>query len=391
MGKSSFQMAMNSFGPTPPKVKKIVTLKKGQSSASCSALVEQHGGKIIKELPLINAVLCEFAKEQGLASLLSRSEVLNVHNDIKIKILVAEPKEVINKAVFYSPLFYPVRRRKSSQANQEAGWNMEMIGAWPYKAEGKQVKVGIMDTGIEINHEDLQENIKGGINIMNPGASFTDNNGHGTHVAGIIGARNNDVGIVGVAPEVDLYGIKVLDANGEGNLSDAITGLQWAIDNDVKIVNMSFGSTEDNDAYRQAFQAASREGLIMVAAAGNEKKYDSVTYPAKYSEVIAVSALNKQGGLAEFSSWGKEVGIAAPGESIRSTYLNSDYKELSGTSMAAPHVTGAIARMMGKYGSNRAPIIMHMRRTASWMPGLNSEQQGAGMINVSRALQWQPR
>lgn len=389
--------------PKPPSrtpiIRKIVALKPGQSLESCKAMVAEHGGKIIKSLPLINAVLCEFTEEESHVSLASRPEVLDVHDDIKLTICIMEPaEEEVNKSIsspFPFPFLWPVRpiRRKTpaAQPAQQVGWNIQQIQAWPYQSTGKRVKVAVIDTGIALNHPDLKDNIKGGINVINNGASYNDDNGHGTHVAGIIGALNNEIGVVGVAPEVDLYAVKAFDSRGQGNLSDVVEGIQWCIDNDIKIVNMSFGSQEENAVFRQAFQTAARRGLIMVAAAGNEKERNSVTYPGKYSEVLAVSALTQQGTLADFSSWGKEVGIAAPGVNIRSTYLNGGYKELSGTSMAAPHVTGAVARLMAKYGNIRtSQIVPHLKRTAVWMRGLSKEQQGAGMVNVARALQRPP-
>ena len=170
-----------------------------------------------------------------------------------------------------------------------------------------------MDTGIHVQHPDLKENIKGGINLVGNPSDYSDDNGHGTHVAGIVGALNNDIGIVGVMPKVDLYAVKVFNSAGEGSLSDIIRGLQWCINNKIKLVNMSFGSATDNTTFREVFQNAEKAGVIMVVAAGNDGNEHKMQFPAKYPETIAVSSLNASNNISSFSSYGPEVDIIAPG------------------------------------------------------------------------------
>jgi len=233
---------------------------------------------------------------------------------------------------------------------------------------GKNVKVAIMDSGIDTEHRDLL--VKDGFCSLAPdcstGIPYDDNNGHGTHVAGVIAALANDTGIVGIAPNVDLYSIKVLNDLGAGTTGSIIRGIEWAIQKQVDIINLSITSTTDDPLIKKALQAAYDKGILLVGAAGNQgsKEKNSVTFPAKYDTVIAVSAIN--GDLTPYSqsSYGPEVEIAGPGVNIFSTYPSEwdfidgkldGYAFLSGTSMAAPHVTGVLAIL-----KERFPAMTHV-------------------------------
>jgi fibronectin type 3 domain-containing protein len=175
-----------------------------------------------------------------------------------------------------------------------------------------------------------------------------DDNGHGTHCAGIVAAEDNDIGVIGVAPEAYLYAVKVLDSGGSGYLSDVIAGIQWSIDNGMQVISMSLGTSFDFQSLHDACDAAYYDnGILVVAAAGNSGtvsgKGDNVIYPAKYDSVIAVAATDSNDERAWWSSTGPDVELAAPGVSIYSTYWDDTYATLSGTSMACPHVTGTAA------------------------------------------------
>ena len=209
---------------------------------------------------------------------------------------------------------------------------------------GDPVKVAVIDTGIELSHPDLKNNIKGGYNAINPLKSANDDNGHGTHVAGIIAAENNSVGVIGAGPQIDLYAVKVLSRNGSGYLSDVIEGIDWAIANGIQVINMSLGTTGNVQSFHDAIARANEAGIVQVAAAGNDGL--AVNYPAAYSEVIAVSATDSSDIITSWSSRGAEVDLSAPGLNIYSTYKGQTYKTLSGTSMATPHVAGAAALVL---------------------------------------------
>jgi subtilisin family serine protease len=230
-------------------------------------------------------------------------------------------------------------------------WGVAKIDAplvWSnYLLRGAGIKVGIIDTGIDMDHPDLSANVKGGWNCIAETANYDDDNGHGSHVAGTVAGVHNTIGVIGVAPSAGLYGIKVLNRSGRGTTSDIIQGMQWAIDNQLDVINMSLGTTAYIAAYEVATNAVLDAGIIMVCSAGNSGPGENtVGYPAHFEGVIAVAATDSSDVVASFSSRGPEVDVAAPGVSVPSTYKNGGYTTMSGTSMASPHVAGLAALML---------------------------------------------
>jgi len=240
-------------------------------------------------------------------------------------------------------------------------WGIEKIRA-PQVHEsdnkGTGVNVAIIDTGIYHTHPDLIDNYKGGYDFVNNDDDPMDDNGHGTHCAGIIAAIDNEIGVIGVAPEANLYALKILDSTGSGSSSDLIAAIEWAIDthkdtdqsNNIQIISMSLGSNlGDLSLQGECSKAYYDYGILLVAAAGNDGKAsgvgDTVDYPAAYSSVIAVAATDSTDKRASFSSTGPAVELAAPGVNIFSTYLGG-YASASGTSMACPHVAGTAALVL---------------------------------------------
>ncbi len=241
----------------------------------------------------------------------------------------------------------------------EVPWGIDRIDAdlaWG-TTEGLNIQVAILDTGIDRDHPDLHDNILAGISFLyysypwlwNPGA-YDDDHGHGTWCAGIVGAVENDLGVKGVAPVVDIVAVKVLDSSGSGQISDIVAGIEWCIDNCIDVISMSFGSTSYSNALENTCNEAYQNGIVLVSAAGNEgdgnPSTNDVTYPAKFSNVIAVSAIDESDAIASFSSDGSEVELSAPGVNIKSTGLNGGYATHSGTSGACPHVAGTAALVM---------------------------------------------
>jgi subtilisin len=219
--------------------------------------------------------------------------------------------------------------------------------------------IAILDTGIDLTHPDLNVYVE---KTFVPGTpSADDDNGHGTHVAGIAAAKDNSIGVVGIAPGARLWSIKVLDSSGAGSISDIIAGIDYitAHASEIDVVNLSFGCECSSPALDAAVNNAVNAGVVFVVAAGNDHKDASSFSPARNPNVIAVSAMadsdGKCGGqgsstkygnddtFASFSNYGEPVDIVAPGVGILSTYDDGKYAQLSGTSMAAPHVTGSIA------------------------------------------------
>jgi subtilisin family serine protease len=234
---------------------------------------------------------------------------------------------------------------------QTLPWGVDRIDAelaW-VTSTGAGVKVGIVDTGIDMDHPDLQANIKGGFNTIAPRRgykdpnNFDDDNGHGSHCAGIVAAIDNDIGVIGVAPEAWLYGVKVLNRGGGGMTSDCIEGIQWCVDNGMDVISMSWGSTSYDQGIKDACDAAWAAGCVLVGAAGNGGDLEPDLYPAAYSSVIAVAATDSSDNIASFSNYGDEIEVAAPGVSIYSCYKNGEYATMNGTSMSCPHAAGVVA------------------------------------------------
>lgn len=219
------------------------------------------------------------------------------------------------------------------------------------ESKGKGIKVAVLDTGCDISHPDLKDRVVGGRNFTDDDNSdpnsFRDYNGHGTHVAGTIAAHENDAGVIGVAPEADLLIVKVLNKDGSGQYEWIINGIHYAIEQNADIISMSLGGPADVPELHDAIKAAVDKNILVVCAAGNEGDGDDSTdefaYPGCYNEVISVGAVNLKRDSSEFTNSHNEIDLVAPGEGILSTFLNGKYATLSGTSMAAPHVSGALA------------------------------------------------
>ncbi|MFB0554829.1 MAG: S8 family serine peptidase [Phycisphaerae bacterium] len=236
-------------------------------------------------------------------------------------------------------------------AELDNSWGVKRIGAGTVHDAGNKgtgVKVAIIDSGIDYNHDDLDANYKAGYDFVNEETDPMDDNGHGTHVAGTVAAEDNGFGVVGVAPEAYLYGLKVLDAGGSGYYSDIISALEWCVENGIQVTNNSYGSSGDpGTAVKAAFDNATAAGILNVCAAGNDGnpagRGDNVIYPARYDSCIAVAATDQSDSRARWSSTGPDLDISAPGVSINSTLPGGVYGTKSGTSMACPHVAGTLA------------------------------------------------
>lgn len=349
---------------------KIIGFKDEVTAEESEGILVNHGIKIKKHLPLANACLCLVDESTGSIKSLAADDNVEFIEDDYVAMIQVLPPTIDSLNI----------------TSQSVPWGISKIeapSAWKHSL-GQGIKVGIIDTGIDLEHPDLKDNIKEAHSVVD-GTSADDDNGHGTHVAGIIAALDNDIGVVGVAPKAEIYSVKAFDSRGRGRVSDIIDALNWCVKKKVHVVNMSFGFSANSRALERAIRAAHRHNIIMVAAAGNSGGRDSVLYPAKYSQVIAVSASDRQDKAANFSSRGPEVNIIAPGVNIASTYLEQDYKNLSGTSMACPHVAGACALLMAISGAKAENVKKVILSTAKDI-GLPEETQGVGLVNVSAAV-----
>ncbi len=277
---------------------------------------------------------------------------------------------------------------------------IDVFGAWDFTRGDPRVLVAVVDTGVDLHHPDLKNQIVGSKTFVAGTGSAMDDNGHGTHVAGVIAAQsNNSTGVAGVAPACKLLAVKVLDGKGEGNTSDIVAGLLYAADAGANIINLSLGGGSGSKALEEAIRYAHGKGSLVVAAMGNDGR-NVQEYPAAYSGVISVGATTRQGDVAEFSNYGGWISVSAPGDGIWSTMpsyestLNETegagvgYGFLSGTSMATPYVAGVAALVASLY-PNMAPssIKSQIERTADNLgtPGFDGFF-GNGQINARRAL-----
>ena len=304
------------YAAPPPAVEKVSVLI-GLANEEGKAAVVAAGGQIVREFDFISAV--------------------------QVKL----PKVAVERMAQAKGIRYIEPDCEAIAFAQTIPWGIGRVNAPQVHSAGylgSGIKVAILDTGILTNHEDLY--VYGGYDTTGTG-SYNDDNGHGTHVAGTIAARYNSVGVLGAAPSARLYAVKILDASGYGSYSNIIAGIQWAINNGMKVINMSLGGSYDSTALQDACDAAYNAGILLVAAAGNEGTSSGTTecisYPARYSSVMAVGSITASNVRSSFSSTGSTLEIMAPGSSIYSTTYNGRYGTMSGTSMACPHVAGVAA------------------------------------------------
>lgn len=270
-------------------------------------------------------------------------------------------------------------------------WNMnitESTDAWYVTKGSNVVKIAILDTGIKSNHEDISPKVVLKKNFTNS-KTVEDKNGHGTHVAAIASARTgNGKGVAGVGYNCVLMNGKVLNDSGSGSWSGIANGIIWAADNGAKVINMSLGGSSGSSTVQSAINYAWNKGVVIVAAAGNEG-ISSPSYPAYYSNVIAVAATDENDNIASFSNYGTWVDVAAPGVDILSAYIryNPPYVFLSGTSMASPHVAG-LAGLLASQGRSNVNIRAAIENTTDNI-GLYSIANGQkGRINAHKAVDY---
>jgi hypothetical protein len=238
---------------------------------------------------------------------------------------------------------------------QKYGWSItafDLPAVWA-KSKGEGVRVAVLDTGVDLDHPDLAPNLVQGFNFVSPGKEPWDDNQHGTHVAGIIAASNNEIGMVGVAPESKIIPVKVLNKSGNGNLVDVAKGIRWAVDEGrADMICMSLGSPNPVQEVRKAVQYALSKKVVCFVAAGNAGITKEVYYPANYPETIAIGSIDENLSRSSFSNTGDNLDFMAPGGRIFSTVPDNWYAVLSGTSMAAPFATGVAALVLSYVRSN---------------------------------------
>jgi thermitase len=260
--------------------------------------------------------------------------------------------------------------------------------AWDYATGSSSITIAIVDSGVDYSHPELDGKVIGGWDFVNGDADASDDNGHGTSVAGIAAAEtNNTIGIAGVSWGARILPVKVLDWAGLGSYEDLAAGIIYATDAGAAVINLSLGGSAPSELLKQAIDYATSAGVMVIAASGNSGTA-GVLYPARYSSVIAVSATDSGNQVASFSNYGPEVDIAAPGENIFSTNIDQGYATRTGTSMAAPMVSGAAAILLGLPGNNAPSLVrQQLLTTAVDIPPYGKDSySGYGLLQIDKAV-----
>ena len=303
--------------------RKIIAVSNTQSVSTIRQIIEKQGGKVVDTNQNILVVEIPKVVEKAINESLSNSQ-------ISTKIEVDYPTFLTADTPDWG-----VSRIKAPDVWQTTG--------------GDGIRVAVIDTGVDYSHPDISGRYGGGYDTVGEDTNPFDDHGHGTHVSGIIVSDLNGSGMAGVAPRGQIVAVKALGADGSGYISDLVEAIDWAMKNNVQIINFSLGTTYDSQVLRDKINQAASQGIILVAAAGNTNG-GALLYPAAYGSVISVAATTRNDSFASFSSVGAE--IAAPGDGITSTVPGGGYATWSGTSMAAPHVTATVALMIANKQNN---------------------------------------
>jgi subtilisin family serine protease len=374
---ANFAVADNS------KVRVIVGFKEDPDSE----IIESFGGDIMDKHDKSSTIICNFP-ERAIESLRKNPKIEYVEEDA----IMTTQGYVVESELVNS-------------------WGVERIGGGivqDYGNNGEGIKVAVIDTGINYLHTELQPNLAlnaagkvDGFNAITGTNDANDDNGHGSHCAGIIAAIKGDGlstpttlddRVVGVAPKVVLYPVKVLDKTGSGYVSDIAEGINWAVtEGKVDVISISLGGPSGSTELQTAIQNAYNAGIVVVAAAGNSgtaRFGSNVIYPAKYSTVIAVAATDSNNVRAYFSSTGPEVDLSAPGVSIISSILNDDTYYMSGTSMACPHVAGAAALLLAAHPDyTPSQVVDTLTASADDLGSTGKDNlYGYGLVDIDAAI-----
>lgn len=360
----------------------LVVLREGTYSAAQFSAECEGTSENAAVLADRNYLVLSMTEEEA-AQLMQDDRVLSVEEDIIVTAM--SENDDTDVLVTLEDLTQPEGERSYE-------WNLTAIHATPEDLEAYQinesvVRVAVLDSGISVCDDlDVVEYINLVTDEQEIITYDQDGTGHGTAVAGLLAAKDDDVneGIIGVAPDVTLYSVKVFDYSNSAPISRIIEGIYWAIDNDIHIINMSFGTTVNSYALHQAVQEADAAGILMVAAAGNGS---TVEYPAAYPEVIGVGATDYEGNRAVFSATGAMLELMAPGECVLTDSFYGGVMALSGTSLAAPQVAGAAALLWAKDMTKSSDFIRQLLNTSANRSLGTTEEYGNGLLDVQRAFE----
>ena len=388
----------------------IVTVENNtKAPVDWEAFVTRSGGSVVEQYDFIDGALLELSDEQAERLKNNRAKGLTIEEDIPVQWLNEKKTSVRDLKDMYGAatpkIKVPAGRPVAAETSQpsrgpfdevyeyykpkgEYPWNiirMDLNEVWKL-TQGQGVRVAVVDSGINYNHPDLKPNYAGGMNCVKESNPPLDDNGHGTHVAGIIAGAFNNSGIIGIAPKASLYSVKVIRRDGYGKHSEILKGIEWCVKNNMHIMNMSLGVGEGYEAVNKAVRAAVAHNITVVCAAGNESE-KKIIDPARIPETIAVTASDPNDQFAYFSNSGKETDFIAPGMFIYSTFKNG-YQFHEGTSMACPHIAGmaALAYALGYRTPDQIRTVL--RASAVKLGRMAAAKQGYGLPLGSRLAQY---
>lgn len=381
----------------------VIEFRPGAAGRGLSELMAKHGVKSVGAIPELGMNVVSLPRGKDRASLLktlaAHPDVISVEADARVR-----------------ASYVPSDPQHVSQYGNKA---LRLPAAWDV-TRGKGVTVAVIDTGVDLTHPDLRENLVSGISFVNqvevedwenpgqttvepfPNRGPIDDHGHGTHVAGTIAAAMNGIGVVGAAPMAKIMPIKVLSYTRSGFGSDVAAGIVWAVEHGARVINLSLGVYGGSKPVERAVRYALAKGVVVVAAMGNDREDPYLeygihpSYPAALPGVIAVGATDDRDQVASFSNAGKWISVSAPGVDILSTTptydvsdpLPYEYGTMSGTSMATPYVSGVAALLLSLY-PNMTPAQVKARLEATaddvGLPGFDT-YTGHGRVNAARAL-----
>lgn len=370
---ASAQAPVDTLGHAPDRI--LVKFQPGTLDEAKASVHQRLGGKVIGAIPEIGVLVVSVPQNQAA----EKARAYGAEKNVKF----AEP-DYIAKAILTPNDPY--------LGNQWGMTKIQAPEAWSVTTGAPDVKIAILDTGIDQDHPDLASKIVASQNFTTS-STVDDLYGHGTHCAGIAAAiTNNSIGVTGVGFNTSLMNGKVLDDTGSGYYSWIANGITWATDNGAKVISMSLGGSSGSSTLENAVNYAWSKGVVVVAAAGNNGNTASF-YPAYYANCIAVAATDQNDAKASFSTYGSWVDVAAPGVSIYSTMPNhtnsiglTNYGSLSGTSMATPHVAGLAGLVWAtSYGTSNTSVRSRIESTADAITGTGTYWQ-CGRINAYEAV-----
>ncbi len=343
------------------------------------------------------------AARHALARLAADPDVLYAEPNYRLRVFADPAARAPNDFEFPSQWAL----RNTGQSGAQPGNDIRAPEAWAVQTDARAVLVAVVDTGLDYFHPDLAANVwvnpgeipgngrdddgngyvddVHGYDFVSDDSHPMDDHTHGTHVAGIIGAvGDNRIGVAGVCWQARLMALKAFDDRGEGTVAAVVEAIHYAVAHGARVLNASWGQSDKSRALQDAVAAAWEAGVLIVAAAGNERT-DLAPFPAAFEPVLAVAALNAAAQRAPFSNFGPFVDLAAPGDAILSTTPNARYDLLSGTSMAAPHVTGVAALLLARHPDFTAAQVANILRNA--VAEVRTDRYvGSGRLHAGRAL-----